>query len=60
MLESLVKDKDYLQAYTILKNNSKFLQYLEGANEDLQTIEDYLVYRTLKEINYLQNLRKLE
>lgn len=59
LLESYITNKDYLQAYTILKNNSKFLDYVEGGKQQLQTIEDYLVYQTLTEINFIQNIRKI-
>ena len=58
-LESYLHSNDYLQIYTVLKNNSKFLDYIEGAEEQLQTIEDYLLYQTLTEINYLQNVKKV-
>ena len=58
-LESSVNNNDFMQIYRILKNNSKFLEYIEDAKEQMQIIEDYLLYQTLTEINYLQNARKV-
>jgi len=56
-LENCVKQEDIITIYKILRNNDKFLCYVEDGCEMLQTIENYLVYQALKEINYLQKLQ---
>lgn len=58
--ESYIQSGDYLQIYKILKNNSSFLKFIKDTDEHVRTIEDYLLYQTLTEINYLQNAIKIE
>lgn len=50
-IENYLKRQKIVEVYKILKNNDKFIAYIEDGQEHLQTIEDYLVYQTLKEIH---------
>ena len=59
IIENSLKQGDFVSVYKILRNNDKFLRYIVGGVEHLQTLEDYLLYQTLKEINYLQSVKPL-
>jgi hypothetical protein len=58
--ESYIHSGDYKQIYKILKSNKPFLKFIKDTEQHVQVIEDFLLYQTLTEINYLQNANNIK
>lgn len=49
-IENCLKEGKILPIYEILQNNDKFISLIVDGDKHLQVIEDYLVHKTLKDI----------
>lgn len=53
-IENSLKSKNYIEIYKALFDNSQFLNYIVNGIDDFKVIQAYVLYSTLKEINYIQ------